>query len=472
MDSAKNLAAYEKQQGYVIGPFQSSPFSTYRINPISIAEGKYSKKKRLVVDLSAPHESGDSLNDLIDKEMFSLTYVKLDNAISIIRKFGAGSILNKTDIKDAFKLIPIHPSLWPFHGIQLEENMYFFTRLVFGSRSSPKIFDILASAITWILQNEFPSSRVLHLLDDFLIISPPGSDGESIMKAMIRVFNELRIPLSTRKTVGPSPCLEYLGIQLDTIAMEARLPLDKLERIRHLLLRFLHINKCTKRDLLSLLGHLNYASSVIPPGRTFISRLIQASKSVSKLHYYVYLNSETRKDIYMWQELLSTWNGVSLFIDPSVTPAPDMELQTDASGLGFAGYFHGQWFAAPWPNQVLVDQGDSLSMSFCELYPIVVAAIIWGNEWSARRILFHCDNMGTVFAINKGRSKSTQIMGLLRRLVLVAANYSFAYSARHIEGAKNGIADSLSRFQTARFRHLAPMAQKEPCTIPRDITLA
>jgi hypothetical protein len=126
--------------------------------------------------------------------------------------------------------------------------------------------------------------------------------------------------------------------------------MDKLLRIRAMLNRFLAIDKCKKRELLSLLGHLNFASSVIIPGRSFISRLIQASKSVSKLHFYVYLNKETKQDIVMWKELLNNWNGISIFIDPNDTLAPDMELYTDASRVGYAGYYQGYWFVAEWPK--------------------------------------------------------------------------------------------------------------------------
>ena len=117
MNAANQLISYEVSRGYVIGPFTESPFPKYRINPISIAEGKYSLKKRLVVDLSAPHdrEQEPSLNDLIDKDSYSLTYVRIDQAVKIIREFGKNTILVKTNIQDAFKLIPIHPKLWHLH---------------------------------------------------------------------------------------------------------------------------------------------------------------------------------------------------------------------------------------------------------------------------------------------------------------------------------------------------------------------
>ena len=64
-------------------------------------------------------------------------------AISIIKRLGKGAWLTKADIKDAFKLVPIKKSLFPFYGVKWNNKYYFYTRLVFGSRSSPKIFDTL-----------------------------------------------------------------------------------------------------------------------------------------------------------------------------------------------------------------------------------------------------------------------------------------------------------------------------------------
>ena len=118
--STMELLQTELERGYVIGPYDFIPFSCYRISPIGIAVGKYSGKKRLIVDLSAPrdNEIHASLNELINKEDFSLSYVTIDNAIKIIVKCGKGAQMCKVDIRDAFKLIPIKESLWPFYGIQ------------------------------------------------------------------------------------------------------------------------------------------------------------------------------------------------------------------------------------------------------------------------------------------------------------------------------------------------------------------
>ena len=232
-DTVNRLISEETEKGYLIGPFDKIPYKCYRINPIGLAEGKYSKKKRLIVDMSAPHNDPEhlSLNELINKEDYSLQYVTVDHAIKIIQTLGKGSWLCKADITDAFKQIPIHPSLWPYHGIKHDNKYYFFTRLVFGSRSSPKIFDHLSTVICWIFENNYGIANILHLLDDFLTIDAPSSEALRTMALLHHVFSRLGIPLSSKKTLGPCTELEYLGITLDSIRMEARLPEDKLQRI-------------------------------------------------------------------------------------------------------------------------------------------------------------------------------------------------------------------------------------------------
>ena len=197
-------------KGYVCGPFVNIPFKQFRINPVGVAEGKYSKKKRLIVDLSAPHddENNPSLND-IDKEEFSLQYVTIDDAINLIKRFGKNSWLMKTDISDAFKIMPIDPTLWPYHGIKWENNYHFFKQLVFGSRSSPKIFHTISQAVCWIASNNYNIKNILHLL--------------VTMKTFLSILEVLGIPLSLKKTVGQFNTIEYLGIYLDSDKMEARL---------------------------------------------------------------------------------------------------------------------------------------------------------------------------------------------------------------------------------------------------------
>ena len=459
--AVKELIHTELSKGFLLGPFERIPYQIYRINPVGVAQHKYSQKKRLIVDLSAPHNNDDhpSLNSLIDKESHSLQYVKIDDAIKIIKQLGPGALLIKTDISDAFKLLPIHPDLWPFHGISHDGFYYFYTRLVFGSRSSPKIFDTLSEAICWIAQHNYGIENLLHLLDDFLVIVPPCINATTVKETFLNIFHKLKVPIALHKTDGPATALEYLGVILDSANMEARLPVDKVKRIQDTLALYVKRKTCTKREILSLLGHMNFASRVVRPGRAFVSHLIALSTTVTELHHHITLNAAVRSDLKMWALFLEQWNCASFFLDEAISPASKLQIYTDATPTAFGGFFNKHWFQGHFPGEFMKEQQ---SMALCELYPIVMACVLWGSQWSQKRILFHCDNMATVQIITKGRSKVPSIMKLMRRLTYHCAIHNFVILAQHIPGKQNLIADALSRFQMTTFRKLAPLADETP----------
>ena len=80
---------------------------------------------------------------------------------------------------------------------------------------------------------------------------------------------ELGVPLAAHKSVSPTTCLTFLGIEIDTLAMELRLTRDKLNRLKDLLAEWQFKKVCSREMLESLLGHL-----VVRPGRSFRGRLI------------------------------------------------------------------------------------------------------------------------------------------------------------------------------------------------------
>lgn len=97
----------------------------------------------------------------------------------------------------------------------------------------------------------------LHYLDDFLTISSPGSpECCRNLDIIIQVCNLLRIPLALENVAAPIPILDCLGILLDTIRLKARLPDDKLTRVRDTIARWLNKKKATKQEILCLVGLL------------------------------------------------------------------------------------------------------------------------------------------------------------------------------------------------------------------------
>ena len=64
----------------------------------------------------------------------------------------------------------------------------------------------------------------------------------------------LRVPTVASKTMEPLQVLEFMGVVLDSNRMEARLPEDKLARIRQLLDSFTNCRSARLVDLQSLIA--------------------------------------------------------------------------------------------------------------------------------------------------------------------------------------------------------------------------
>ena len=104
------------------------------------------------------------------------------------------------------------------------------------------------------------------------------------------------------------------------------------------------------------------------------------------------------------------------------------------------------------------------SIDFKELFAIVVAVFTWGSQWEGKRIVFVTDNLPITQIWHKGTSRSSEIMVLVRKLYLVAAQCGFSVSLKHILGIYNPVADA--RFQVVKFRQLVPDADEMATPVP------
>ena len=172
--------------------------------------------------------------------------------------------------------------------MEWNQQIYIDTRLPFGLRSAPKLFNILADLLSWITRQRGMSTS-MHYLDDYLNIgSPTSSACQTQLDIFQIVCNELGIPLATEKVEEPGTCLTFLGIVIDTNRMEICLPEDKWLRIRLELATWLTKHKATKKEILSLVGILQHATKVVQPGRTFVAQMYQTTAKVKELNYVLY----------------------------------------------------------------------------------------------------------------------------------------------------------------------------------------
>ena len=119
------------------------------------------------------------------------------------------------------------------------------------------------------------------------------------------------------------------------------MPQDKLAKGRALLGEFLTKEKVTLRDLQSLIGVLNFACTVIVPGRAFLRRLIDMTMGVQKPYHHIRLTRQARYDLKVWQDFLEHFNGRSMFLNDALLTGDYLQLYTEAAGgIGFGAMWY------------------------------------------------------------------------------------------------------------------------------------
>ena len=452
----------EGEKGRVIGPIEAGKIkqiSRFGVIPKGHTPGKW----RLIVDLSSP--TGHSVNDGIDSDLCSLEYTSVDKAAELIKSLGQHCMLAKIDIKSAYRIIPVHPEDRLLLGMRWQDGVYADAALPFGLRSASKIFNAVADGVTWVLQHN-GVRVVLHYLDDFLLLGPPGSNEcRQALVATRKICGELGVPVAEEKVEGPVSCLTFLGIEMDTDSWQLRLPQEKLHRTQALVASWRKRKNCTQRELRSLIGQLQHACRVVKPGRSFLRRMIDLLTVGRAPHHHICLNVGFRSDLEWWATFLTQWNGVSIMGGNS-RALPRLSVTSDASGRWGCGAFTdtGTWFQLPWSGA-----WESVHITSKELLPLVMACALWGRSVLGSTVRCRTDNAAVVNIVNTGRSKDELAMHLMRCLAFFAAHFQLTIRAEHLPGRENGAADSLSRNKLAQFRLQVPWAWPQATAIPREL---
>lgn len=273
--------------------------------------------------------------------------------------------------------MPVHPTDQCLLGVGWEGAVYIDRTLPFGLRSAPKILSALTDTMMWILHNR-GVKLALHYLDDFLLVGPPSSHVcHEALATTMALCEELGFPVAPEKTEGPKTTITFLGIEIDSQAGQLRLPQEKLARLLMIIKQWMRqgdhlapLSSGKKRDLLSFIGLLHHAASVVRPGRAFIRNLIDASTTVDELEHWVHLNASAGADIAWWHTFLQAWNGISVMSPSAATTC----ITSDASGSwGCGATYANLWFQVEWPAE-----WSSVSITPKELVPIVIATALWG----------------------------------------------------------------------------------------------
>ena len=397
---------------------------------------KDGSKVRLIHDCSRPLSK--SVNDYAEYQPF--TYQSLQDAIDLIEPH---YYLAKLDLASAYRSVKINAAdykatglKWTFTG-DSSPTYLIDTRLPFGARSSPSVFNELSQAVRRIMAAQGVPSIIVYL-DDFLVIAESQEKCQSYLAHLMKVLRQLGFAINYNKVTGPCKRLTFLGITLDTENMTIELPSEKISDLKLSLITTFNKHKVTKRNLQSLAGKLNYATQCIYGGRFFLRRILDCIGQLRLPWHRTRVTQAIRNDISWWLQFLEVFNGQTKMVDCR----PQTPVCIDACPEAAGGY-HGNEFVYTsfrnWPGSY------GHHINYKETLALEPAVKCWAHTWRNKKVHIYCDNQAAVAIMNKGSCKDPFVMESLRRVFWYSVKYNFRIKATYLPGTHNQIADSVSR---------------------------
>ena len=336
---------------------------------------KDAKRVRLIHDASRPAGQG-ALNDYCSAEKFS--YQSIQDAVDIIKP---GSFLAKVDLANAYRSVKINPSnykatglKWRFSGDQRVSYLV-DTRLPFGSKRSPVIFNRLSQAVKAMMAAR--GYDIVAYLDDFLIVSDTREKCLTGLNTLLTLLRALGFHINYSKLEGPGQRLVFLGITLDTAKMTLEIPQNKIDEVLNQISYHMKRRKITKLEIQKLVGRLNWISQCVYGARFHMRRLIDVISKLRHPWHRTQLTRDMRLDMEWFVSYMSVFNGCTQMVETR----PATPVCIDACNIAAGAYYCGDWLHAPWSP----DTRDNITISYKEVLALEPAALKWCQDWANKK---------------------------------------------------------------------------------------
>lgn len=99
------------------------------------------------------------------------------------------ALLAKVDIRAAYRYLAVHPDDRYLLGVVWEGALYIDCMLPFGLRSAPKVFNVVADTLEWMMRAS-GVQKINHYLDDFATYGAPNSEECAVNLAALQSVSE------------------------------------------------------------------------------------------------------------------------------------------------------------------------------------------------------------------------------------------------------------------------------------------
>jgi len=281
----------------------------YIASPLGLTHKSHGTKRR-IHHLSYSPNDANSINSGIPQLHGSISYSSITEPISAIQHLNSCSLLSVT-LKAPFATFLFLLMIRPY-SVFTGETRTKQNNTCLSGFAAHYIINLLAETFHWILEDELQRmalpAKIVHYLDDFLIILPLTTTPD--LNIYTTRFSELcqEVGLSIKESKKEEGTIaSFGGIEMDTENMVIRLPEKKLLKAQLLVQNAIDQTSLSLLELKRLTGYLNFVARVVPLGSNFLRRLynMQLYVPTERSYYHRRISSEAQRDLTWWQKVLA-----------------------------------------------------------------------------------------------------------------------------------------------------------------------
>ena len=395
----------------------------------------------------------------------NLTYYhfKMDTFETVTQLLTKDCFMASLDLKDAYYSIPIHPLDRKFLRFQWNGELFQFRALPNGLSPGPRIFTKVLKVPLTVLRSM--GHVIVAYIDDTLLIGESESEIHEAVHDTTQMFSDLGFVIHpTKSKVNPTQKIYFLGFDIDSQSMIVKLTQEKETEITEFAKHLLAKRKITVRQLACFIGKVVAALPACEHGKMHYRALERDKISRLKLSRgdfdaHLILSVAAKADLQWWID------NTALAVRHLQRNMPQMEIQSDASGLGWGATNGKAQCGGRWKAHETLASGNNIN--YLELLAALFALKAFCREMHDIHVLMRLDNTTAVTYINDmGGIKSVECNALAITLWSWCIERNIWVTAAHLPGAENTIADRRSRtFRDETEWMLNPRIFVELCNI-------
>ena len=366
-------------------------------------------------------------------------HFKMETVASLLASVLPGQWAFSLDLTDAYLHVPMHPSTYKYLRFNVGEHLYHFKALPFGLSTSPLVFTKVMAAVGAFAHRHAIS---LHLYLDDWLCRHHNRELLSLQRDFLLgllPFLGLQVNLEKSELV-PTQSFTFIGVSYDLRRGLVFPPHARWLKVCRLVDEVLLSEHVSLRTWLSLLGLLGSAQVLVPQGRLRLRplQMLLDSQRVDRkdLSCLVKVTQGCVRHLLWWVQEENFFRGI-----PLAPFNPSKHLFTDASGEGWGAHLDFKTVRGVWsPAEA------RRHINWLELKAAWLALQHFLPSLQGHHVLLATDNATVVAYVNKhGGPKSPPLTGLVWDVLMWCWEHNIQLQARHIPGALNVLADSLSR---------------------------